>query len=89
MCILICRKDAQRIIVLVHRLAKVAPFLLVPPVAVRVAVLPFDGWRVDVAAILEEREILVTLLEEERMAVDSRRKLTMPGSSASGSVSDA
>jgi hypothetical protein len=41
-------------VVLVHRLAKVPPLLLVPPVGVGIAELALDARRVDVAAVLRE-----------------------------------
>lgn len=50
--ILVGAEDAQQVIVLVHGLAKVPPFLLVPPVGVRVAELPLDERWVDVASVL-------------------------------------
>jgi hypothetical protein len=49
--VVFCRKDTQNIVVFVHRLAEVAAFLLVPPVAVRIAVLALDGWEKGVASI--------------------------------------
>jgi hypothetical protein len=41
-------------VVFVHRLAKVAPLLLVPPVGVGIAKLALDARGVDVAAVLRE-----------------------------------
>lgn len=50
--VLLGREAAEDVVVLVHGLAEVAPRLLVPPVAVRVAVLAVLPRRVDVAAVL-------------------------------------
>lgn len=45
------REHAENIVVFVEGFAKVAPFLLVPPVGVGIAKLTFFGWRVDVTAV--------------------------------------
>lgn len=48
----LCGEDAQDVVVFVDGLAEVAAFLLVPPVAIRVAKLALDEGRVDVASVL-------------------------------------
>lgn len=53
-CVLIRGEHAHDIVVLVHRLAKVPPLLLVPPVGMGIAELALDAGRVDVAAVLRE-----------------------------------
>lgn len=45
-------EHAEDIIIFVHGFAEIPPFLLVPPVAVRVAKLPVLSRRVDVATVL-------------------------------------
>lgn len=45
-------EHAEEVVVFVDRLSVVPPLLLVPPVGVRVAELPLDARRVDVAAVL-------------------------------------
>lgn len=53
MVIIVQSEDAENIVILVNRLAKVPPLLLVPPVAIRVAVSSLLNYGVDVAAILD------------------------------------
>lgn len=51
-CVLVGREHAVEVEVLVDRLAKVPPLLLVPPVSVGVAELTLDRERVDISAVL-------------------------------------
>lgn len=55
--VLLRTEDAQDIVILVDRLAKVAPLLLVPPFTVGVAECTLDARRVRVVAVLETRSI--------------------------------
>jgi hypothetical protein len=50
----------------VYGLAKVTSLLGIPPVAVRVAELSLDGWRIDVAAILVERYVRLVIASTMR-----------------------
>lgn len=52
MVIIVQRQRPKNIVILVNRLAIVPPLLLVPPVAIRIAIPPLLNGRVDVAAIL-------------------------------------
>ena len=52
MVVVVQRQNSENIVVLVAGLAVVAALLLVPPIAVRVAVSALLWWRVDVATIL-------------------------------------
>ena len=57
-------EHAEDIIIFMDGLAKIPPFLLVPPVAIRVPKLPILSRRVDVAAVLgngESGEIVSTI----------------------------
>lgn len=51
-CVLFWREDAQNVIVLVARLAKVALLLLVPPVGIGISELSLLKRRVDIATVL-------------------------------------
>lgn len=50
--VLLRAEDTQNIVVFVHRFAEVASFLLIPPSAVWIAELAFDGRRVGVVSVL-------------------------------------
>jgi hypothetical protein len=76
--VLVWRKQAHLVVVLVDRLSVVPPLLLIPPVRVGVTELPLDGRRVDVAAVLRGKESMTLAPHVRRGSV-----LTIPGSSAS------
>ena len=50
--VLVGREYGKHVVVLMHRLAKVPPLLLVPPICVRIAELTLDSWWVHVAPVL-------------------------------------
>lgn len=77
--ILLRTEHAQNVIVFVNRFAKVAPLLLVPPIAIRVSKLSWLSRRVDITAILDM---------DRQLGVVNRwptAALTISGSSISGS----
>lgn len=67
-------EDGKDVVVLVDGLAVVAAFLLVPPVAVRVAELALDGRGVDVAAVLYAASGLAVESDRDAAAVYSGRR---------------